>query len=131
MIGLAIQELPEQQKEHLMFEKRTLKRRHLIYYLRIMDKVTNELMGHLVDITAEGLMVISETPFEANKEFHFRMMLPKEIIGKEDLEFSAVSLWTRKDVNPDFYDTGFKLLDLNEADMLRVDQLIHHFGFQD
>jgi hypothetical protein len=114
-----------------MFEKRTLKRRHLIYYLQIMDKATNDLMGHLVDITAEGLMVISESPFEINKEFHFRMMLPKEIIGKEALEFSAISQWTRKDVNPDFYDTGFKLLDLSEADMLRVDQLIHHFGFQD
>jgi len=114
-----------------MFEKRTLKRRHLIYYLRIMDKNTNELIGHLVDITSEGLMVISETQLETNKEFNFRMMLPKEIIGKETLEFNATSLWSRKDINPDFYDTGFSLNDLSEEDRLIVDQLIHHFGFQD
>ena len=114
-----------------MFEKRNLKRRHLIYYLRIMDQETNELLGHLVDITSEGIMVISESPLELNKVFRLRMMLPKEIIGKEALEFSAQSLWAKKDINPDFIDTGFKLIDLNEADASRVDQLIHHFGFQD
>jgi hypothetical protein len=114
-----------------MFEKRNLKRRHLIYYLRIMDKETNELIGHLVDITSEGIMLISEEPFEIDKVFHFRMMLPKEIIGKESLEFSVQSLWTKKDINPDFIDTGFKLLDLKEADAQRIDQLIHYFGFQD
>jgi hypothetical protein len=96
-----------------------------------MDKNTNELIGHLVDITSEGLMVISETQLETNKEFNFRMMLPKEIIGKETLEFNATSLWSRKDINPDFYDTGFSLNDLSEEDRLIVDQLIHHFGFQD
>ena len=114
-----------------MFEKRNLKRRHLIYYLRIMDQETNELLGHLVDITSEGIMLISEAPLPLNKVFHLRMMLPKEIIGKEVLEFSAQSLWSKKDINPDFYDTGFKLIDLIEADARRVDQLIHHFGFQD
>jgi hypothetical protein len=114
-----------------MFEKRNLKRRHLIYYLRIMDKETNELVGHLVDITSEGIMLISEDQMEINKTFHFRMMLPKEIIGKEMLEFTATSLWSKKDINPDFYDTGFRIEDINEPDTLRIDQLIHHFGFQD
>ncbi|MBI9050985.1 MAG: PilZ domain-containing protein [Anaerolineaceae bacterium] len=114
-----------------MFEKRNLKRRHLIYYLRIMNRDTNELLGHLVDITAEGIMVISENQLEINKNFNFRMMLPKEIVGKEMLEFSAKSLWSKKDINPDFYDTGFKIDDMTEADSLRIDQLIHHFGFQD
>jgi hypothetical protein len=96
-----------------------------------MDKETNELVGHLVDITSEGIMIISENQMEIGKVYHFRMMLPKEIIGKEMLEFTATSLWSKKDINPDFYDTGFRIEDMTEADTLRIDQLIHHFGFQD
>jgi hypothetical protein len=47
-----------------MQEKRKLKRRHLIYYLRVFEKNTDTLLGYLVDITPEGIMIMSESPVE-------------------------------------------------------------------
>lgn len=114
-----------------MFERRKLKRRHLIYYLRVFDCANDHLVGHLVDITADGIMIISEQPIEMNKIFHFKMMLPSRIGGKEEWLFQAQSRWCSKDINPDFYDTGFMLINVAEKDLEVISNLIRGFGFQD
>ena len=113
-----------------MDEKRSIKRRHLIFYLRVFDKKSNELLGYLVDITAEGMMLISEKPIETSKHYELKMDLPSEIGDNKHLIFHADSLWSRKDVNPDFWDTGFKFLDLSAENQDLISNLISFFGFQ-
>ena len=90
-----------------MAERRELKRRHLIYYLRVFDRNTDKIIGHLVDITTEGLMLISEGPLETDAIFELRMDLPSEIEGVRKMDCLAHSRWCRKDDNPDFFNTGF------------------------
>ncbi len=48
--------------------KRQLKRVHLIYYLRIFDNNSGNNIGHLVDITTQGIMMISEKPIPAGQD---------------------------------------------------------------
>lgn len=114
-----------------MENKRRLKRRHLIYYLRVFDQSNGQLVGHLVDITKEGLMLISEQPLSVNETYHFRMVLPSEILSKVELTFTATVVWCKKDVNPDFYATGFSLSDIPTEDILIIESLIHRYGFND
>jgi hypothetical protein len=114
-----------------MQEKRKLKRRHLIYYLRVFDRNTDDLIGHLVDITPEGAMLISDRPIETNTVFQFRMALPREIIRREHLYFDAESLWCQKDVNPSFYNTGFRFVKVSRDHLVIIDQLLDDFGFRD
>ena len=113
-----------------MIENRKLQRRHLIYYLRVYNRENNALLGHLVDITAEGIMVISETPIETNRDFNLRMELPSQIFGKTYLDFPAKSVWCRTDINNSFYDTGFSLSDVTHEDLSIIEQLIFSFGFR-
>lgn len=112
-------------------EKRKLKRRHLIYYLRIFDSNTNELIGHLIDIHPEGMMLITEDPIKTKAIFHLRMVLPKGIIKREQLKFDAKFKWCKKDVNPDFYDIGFQLLNVPAKKIEIIESLIEDFGFRD
>ncbi|MBN2468350.1 MAG: PilZ domain-containing protein [Deltaproteobacteria bacterium] len=114
-----------------MPEKRKLKRRHLIYYLRVFDKNTDELIGHLVDITPEGIMLMSEKPLTTKTVFQCWMILPGEVFGKNRLEFEAKSLWSKPDVNPDFFDTGLHLLNASDEDMYIINHLISDYGFDD
>ena len=96
-----------------MVEKRQLKRRHLIYYLRVFDRTTDQLIGYLVDITTGGLKLMSEEPLDINKTLQLRMELPVETSHKfinKPVTFDAVSLRSDVDVNPQFYITGFKIL---------------------
>jgi hypothetical protein len=114
-----------------MFEKRKLKRRHPIYYLPIMDQENNEMVGKLVDITSEGLMMISEKAVPTQKSYFLDIELPEEIYGQTHLTFHAKSLWCKKDVNPEFFATGFQFLEITPEDIINIDYLIEHFGFND
>jgi len=112
-------------------DKRRIKRSHLIYYLRVFDQSTNETLGHLVDITQEGAMLISENAIPAGVHYRLRMMLPAEIFGREHLDFEAESLWCKRDVNPDFFDTGFRLNNVEVKDTVIIARLIDEYGFRD
>jgi len=45
--------------------------------------------------------------------------------------FNAKSLWCDKDINPDFYDTGYQILDLDIEAAKIIEELISDFGFRD
>jgi len=112
-------------------EKRTTKRRHLIYYLHVYDLLDNELIGHIVDITPEGLMIIGDKPVPVERDFNLRMTLPSEIMGRDTLEFEARSIWCKKDADPTLYGTGFRLKDVDSEESRIIRRLIKDFGFQD
>jgi len=110
-----------------IMERRKLQRRQLIYYLRVFDQDTGELLGHLVDITTEGVMLISEAPLRTNQVFHLKMRLPEQMSGSKEIAFDAVSKWSKKDINPDFYDTGFQFVDIRAEDKEFIEDLIYEF----
>jgi len=112
-------------------ELRKLKRRHLIYYLRTFDRNSGEILGHLVDITIEGMMLISEIPLETPKLHHLRMKLPSAIQGSCNIEFDCDSVWSRPDMNPEFYNTGFRIRSIDAVEAERIQQLIYEYGFRD
>ncbi len=114
-----------------MKDKRNLKRRHLIFYLRIFEKIENKLLGYIVDITANGIMIMSENKIEIEKEYELQMVLPANIGKQKKLEFKAKSIWCKNDINTDFYDIGFEFKSLNDDDVSIVKYLIDDFGFRD
>lgn len=114
-----------------MDERRRLKRRHLIYYLRVFNQANDNLIGHLVDLTTEGIMLISEEEIVLNQEYELRLNLPEEIENSREIRFKALSMWSKADVNPEFFDTGFKFLEISPRHLEIIRVLIEDFSFQD
>jgi hypothetical protein len=112
-------------------EKRKFKRRHLIFYLRVIERESNAVLGFLVDITTQGIMMMSEFPTEIGKTFHLKLLTDAGPQGEKFLEFQAVSKWCERSVNTDFYDTGFELIDINPDDLQGIRQTIAESGFND
>lgn len=114
-----------------MPERRKIKRRYLMYYSRVFDARNGALIGHLVDITPEGIMLISETPLAADQMFRFKMELSEDIADKSYLTFTAKSIWCQPDVDPRFFNTGFHLLDITPQDTAIIQHIIEAYGFRD
>ncbi len=114
-----------------MKEKRRVKRRHLIYYLRVFEKNTDQPIGHMVDISTEGMMLISEDPIKTDHVFELRMVLPVEIEGSREIIFFAKSKWCGEDENPDFYNTGFQLINLSPEHIKVIEYLVQKFCFRE
>lgn len=109
-------------------EKRSLKRRHLIYYLRIYDGISSRVVGHIVDISYRGLMLISDEPIAVQEEYRLRMKLPGMSTVQEELIFDAVCRWCREDENPAFYVAGFQIHHLLPEETTFIQTLIDEFG---
>jgi hypothetical protein len=111
-------------------DKRQLKRVHLIYYLRIFDSNTGANVGHLVDITTQGIMMISEEKVPVGADSSFRMQLPTTITGREEIQFNARCLWCKKDFNPDFYVSGYQIKEISPQEVKTITALINAYGFK-
>jgi len=112
-------------------DRRSIKRRHLIYYLRVWDADAGTELGHLVDITTGGLMLVSEREIPVDRDYNLEMRWPGDDGAERVIRFRARSKWTSKDVNPSLSDTGFQLLD-DSMDVLKpIQELIDDYGFQD
>ncbi len=110
---------------------RSMKRRHLIYYLRVIDCTTNELIGFLVDITTKGFMVMSEKPIETGKLFQLKILRASDASDQQYLYFDARSKWSERSINSEFYDTGFELVNVTKEDFIEIEKIIDELGFKD
>ena len=108
---------------------RSQKRWNLVYYLRVFNAHNQSLMGHIVDLTTDGLMIISESAVAVNQRFHLKMEIPMDGETVKTIELDAQSLWSKKDINPHFYDTGFKLIDPSGEAIKAITRLIEELAF--
>lgn len=108
-------------------ERRALKRWHLIFYLRVFDKESAAVLGHIVDISESGMMLLSDDPIPVSKNFHVWVDVPRETGPRQRIYLEARSLWSHNDINPDFYDTGFYIKDASSSTIHQLTQLIDDF----
>jgi c-di-GMP-binding flagellar brake protein YcgR len=112
-------------------DRRTNKRRHLIYYLRVWQIDNQSLLGHVVDINTGGLMLISEKPVPIGKELNLEIRLPDTDGELKPLNFRAICRWSDNDINAAFYDSGFEFLDKSPAEVETLQLMIEEYGFKD
>ncbi|CAN2040334.1 PilZ domain-containing protein [Candidatus Magnetomoraceae bacterium gMMP-15] len=106
-----------------MEDKRKFKR-HPIYYLKVIERNTGEIIGHLADISVGGIMLVSNGPVETNKDWEFKIKVPEEVVGRTEIDFEAKSIWCAQDADPDFYNTGFQFLKISPEQLELIDFLI-------
>lgn len=111
-------------------DKRKDRRRNIIYYLRIFDRDTDQMIGQLVDITTRGMKVVSVHPVEPGARYSLRMLLPEEIDRKKHITFEVESMWCKRDVNPNYFTIGFEFLDISSDDVNVIKALIYDFAFK-
>ena len=102
-------------------------RTHLIYRLRVFNAKTSKLMGHMTDITPEGMMLIGEKAVKPRKEYSVRMDLPRNVMESGHLTFDVVSKWCRKDASGDFHTMGFQIKSISPEGLAVVRALIRDF----
>jgi hypothetical protein len=111
-------------------EPRTLKRRHPVYYLKVVDRNTDRLVGRVADITTEGIRLVSEKPIASDSILPLRMVLPEKGTKTRGIDIDARSVWSGRDVNPDLYSAGFQLVNVSPQAEAAIEYLIHSASFQ-
>ncbi|WP_455210762.1 PilZ domain-containing protein [Kaarinaea lacus] len=104
-------------------DERNQERWLLVNNLRVFNAETNEILGHLVNVTTEGIMLISETPLAVDMEFQLKMAIPMDG-NKAEIELDARSIWTKADDDPHFYKSGLQFTLCSEESIQAITVLI-------
>ena len=70
-------------------ERRRIARKYMMYYTRVFKMPGGELVGHLVDITSAGAMLISEKPIAVGQLFNFKLEISADISDQAFILFKA------------------------------------------
>jgi hypothetical protein len=105
-------------------DERNQERWLLIHALRVFNAETNDILGHLVNVTTEGIQLISESPLEIDKEYQLKMAVPVDQEKTTHIELDARSVWTKTDEDPHFHKTGFQFTYCSEESMKAISVLI-------
>ncbi len=101
-----------------MRERRRTIRRNLISFRRVFDRSSGQVLGHLVDISAQGLMLIGEQPVESGQRFLLEISTRSASDQEVRIPLQAESRWGRTEgefatqAYPPFYVTGFLITDV-------------------
>lgn len=112
-------------------ERRKLNRRNFSYYMRVMDEVNGQLVGHLVDISTGGFKLDCSSAIPANKEFRLRVELTSEVAAKNSMIFNARSRWCKPDlIDPTAFSVGFQITNMTPGDFEIFNRMFEKYGSQ-
>lgn len=113
-----------------MRTQRRIERHQLPYYLKVFNRITDKPMGYIGNVSLDGLMLISQLPMLVGARFDMRLKIPGQDAQVHHIDFSATCQWSREDVNPGTYDSGFALVAPPTEYVEMVDALYHYFSFR-
>lgn len=111
-------------------DQRCISRHQLSGFLQVYNRHTGKPIGYLGNLSRQGMMLISTLPMLLGARFELQLKLPAAT-GTELqlLDFTARSHWSRPDATPGHYDSGFSIIENQQAfaDLARA--LERYFSF--
>jgi hypothetical protein len=99
--------------------------------MEVVDERTGYSAGTLVNLSADGLMLSSSEPIESDSFFQFGLTIPDAIAGEYVLSVDARSVWCRHNLHTNEYDTGFRMINLDEQTENVITEAMNDYLFQD
>ena len=84
--------------------------------IQVRDAITGQMLGTVGNLSASGLMLISNRPIEADCLFQLSFTVTDSAGRDRDLEVGAESLWSSPASQPDVYWAGFEIVEISDDD---------------
>lgn len=110
--------------ESTIYEKRRLERTKLSTSLEVYDLDTGDHLGRVVDLHAEGLMLLSEQPIDLYRHFALQVSLPMTLNGLTEFFLDAESLWNRESIAGGQYWTGLHFTHLPDESRSCIEKMV-------
>lgn len=88
--------------------------------------MTGEVIGTIGNLSAGGLMIISEDCLDEGLMMQLNFRASDEN-GEQTVSVGAQSLWTAQAQRPGTYWTGFKIIDMSDRDADVIEAMIANY----
>lgn len=103
---------------------RKLERKELNQTIAVHDVINGGVFGELINVTTEGIMVITDREIETQAIFQLSLELPEPLIGSTEIVLGADCLWCRRAEHFSRYWAGFQIIDASELALEQLEALI-------
>jgi len=103
-------------------------RKNTPHNVKVLDEETGRILGRVVDITADGMMLVSRTEIAPGTQFDLRINLPVMVHHRTDVSVTARTVWCNSDANPSYFKVGFKFINLAGEDGFLLEDVMHRFN---
>ena len=100
-------------------------RKNTPHVVKAYDTESGEYLGRVVDITADGMMLVTEDLLTLGRSFKIRVILPVMVQHKTDVTLEASVVWCEPDTNPSYCKTGFRFVNLPGEDGFLLEDVMH------
>ena len=98
-------------------EYRRAKRRKVEHSIEVLDTMTEQVIGHLSDLSETGMLLILNHPLVSDALYQLRVRLPDQQGRDHALEVGAHELWSDQAAAPGQVWTGFRFIDISAEDL--------------
>lgn len=110
-------------------DQRKFKRHNLFYYLDVYDCTTHQFIGHLVDLSLEGAMLISKNSIALGTRIDLRVVLALESSDQQEFDIQVEIVRSSRDANVDYNNIGLHFINMNAQKKAIIEYLIENIGF--
>src|SRR5687767_8355477 len=94
-------------------ERRQTNRRKFTYYMQVLNDDTQELVGHLTDISPGGFKLDSAMMLPSHVDYPLRMELTSDVADRPYMVFIARTKWCAGDrLTPNLFNIGFEIVEI-------------------
>ena len=96
---------------------RRAKRRKVEHGIEVLDTMTEQVVGHLSDLSESGMLLILNQPLMSDALYQFRFKLTDAAGRERAIELGAHELWSGEASAPGQVWTGFRFIDVAAPDL--------------
>ena len=111
-----------------MHNNRQRPRRNTPHLVRALDANSGTVLGRVVDITADGMMLVTDQTLEVGRIYEMRINLPVVVHYRTDVEVEAEIMWTKPDTNPHYFRAGLRFVNLPGQDGFLLEDVMHRLN---
>jgi len=100
-------------------------RKNTPHLVKAIDLASGKAMGRIVDITADGMMLVTEVDVVVGRTYNFRIILPVMVHHRTDVSLEAKAVWSDQDDNKKFHKVGFQFKNLPGEDGYLLEDVMH------
>lgn len=113
-----------------MNNKRRVARKRPDVNLRVTDAMSGDAVGHLGNLSMDGMMLIAQSPITDDALYQFVFHLPDAHGRLHPIEVGAHQLWSEPPTFKDQAWVGFRFIDVSPDDeKMLADWLMHAEDF--
>ena len=100
-------------------------RKNTPHLVKVLMADSGRMVGRVVDITADGMMLVTKDNIVVGKTYEFRIILPVMVHHRTDVTLEAKAIYINSDGNPNYRKCGFKFINLPGEEGFLLEDVMH------